>query len=419
MADRTIRALRFSLAPHRIALAMTAGKLRPEVQHGGTGSPLRLTEIPRPARPNGWVRIAPILSGICASDRKYLAVDGMELTLTAFFGFPRGGVVLGHEIVGRVLEAPRESELREGDRVVAEPLLGCADKGFASCASCRAGDDHLCAHLADTGTAARGHGFGFDARFGGGWGEELVAPADRVRRVPDTLDDKSASLAEPFAVAAHAVLRTPPPPRGRVMVIGPGAIGLAVTHSLRTLYPEVAITVASLGPATDANALSAGADELVHGSKRTLVEAVAETLDQQPRGNLASGPVIEDGFDVVYDAVGSSQTIDDALRCVRPGGTVALIGTAGKQSVDWSLVWHRELAVRGSGFYATEDVPSGAAVPAGRRRAFDVALDILGERRPSALVTHVFELDEPVEAIGTAAAGPAAGAVRVAFAPGG
>lgn len=419
MSRSTITALRFSLAPHRVALAMTAGRFRSDVLHGGSGSPLRITEIPRPERPAGWVRVAPTLAGICASDRKYLSIDGFGTTLTALYGFPRGGVVLGHEVVGRVVEADRDSGFSPGDRVVAEPTLGCTPKGFVACDRCRGGDDHLCAHFADKGTLAQGAGFGFDARFGGGWAEELVAPVERVHRVPDGLDDRSAVLAEPTAIAAHAVLRNLPRAGDRVLVIGPGAIGLSLVHALSLLAPDAAVTVAGIGHAADDLALRAGATDLLHGTRRELVEAAGGLLSTEVRGNAVSGPVLEHGFDVVFDAVAAPQTIDDSFRMARAGGTVVVVGTAARQKVDWSLVWHRELRVTGTVFYGVEDVPDGARVPPGRRRAFEVALEMLQELRPGHLVTHVFPLDEPVEALDTAAAGPGRGAVRVAFAPAG
>lgn len=412
-----IRALELRLSPHRVLAALTAGRLRDDVRHGGTLSPLRLVDLPRPERRPGWVRIAPRLSGICGSDRKYLDITGLGLPLTALYGFPRNGVVLGHEIVGTVLEADADAGVSVGDRVVAEPTLGCADKGFVPCRRCARGDDHLCARIAERGTLTRGHGFGFDARYGGGWAEELVAPAAHVRRVPDDLDDRAAVLTEPMAVAVHAVLREPPPPGARVVVIGPGPVGLCVTMALETLVPDVHVTVVGLDPGTDDLAVRAGAEEVVHGTRRDLVEAVGRLVDTPVRGSRVSGPLLEHGVDVVYDVVGSDQTIDDTFRMLRPGGELVLLATAGAQRVDWSYLWQRELRVRGAGYYADEDVPGRGPLAPGRRRAFDVALEVLGEHRPGHLVTHVFPLDEPVEALATSAAGPERRAVKVAFAP--
>jgi threonine dehydrogenase-like Zn-dependent dehydrogenase len=415
---RTIPALEFSLSPYRVALALTAGRLRPELLHGAPGSPLRHTEIPRPERPAGWVRIAPTLAGICASDRKMLTVTDLGRPLLAFYGLPRHGIVPGHEVVGTVVEADADAGVHEGDRVVAEPTLSCVHKGFVPCRRCTAGDDHRCIHQADPGsTGGPGFGFGFNARYGGGWAGELVAPADRVHRVPDGLDDRAAVLAEPTAVAVHAVLRSLPRPGDRVAVTGPGAIGLSVVHALSVLAPRAETTVIGLGGFADGLARAAGAAHLLHGGERQLVEAAGQQLGSTVRGGVLAGPILEDGFDTVFDTVGSRQTMDDAVRMLRPGGTLVLLGTTAEQPLDWTLVWHRELTVRGSGYYGTEDVPADAEIASGRRRAFEVALEILSERRPSELVTHVFPLDEPVPALQTSARGPGAAAVKVAFSP--
>jgi threonine dehydrogenase-like Zn-dependent dehydrogenase len=417
MRVRTVPALHLSSAPHRLLTTATVGRLRASQRQGGVGSALKLREVPAPQRPPGWVRVAPTLAGVCASDRKTLEL-GMGRALIAFYGLPREGIVLGHEVVGTVVETDRGAPVAVGDRVVPEPFLSCTHKGLAACTRCEAGHTHRCAHQPDAGAADRpGMGFGFHARYGGGWSTELVVPADRVHHVPTGIDDRAAVLAEPTAVAVHAVLRDAPRDGERALVIGPGTIGLALVHALRLLAPEVEITVVGLDPASDDNARRAGAHHVVHGSRHALIETLASHLDSPVRKAPLAGTVLEDGVDVVYDAVGSPQTIDDALRALRPGGRVVLLGMASRQPMDWTLAFHRELTVRGSAYYAVEEVPEGARVPAGRRRAMAVALELLAELRPGHLVTHVFELSEVADALRTAAAGPRAGAVKVAFAP--
>ena len=415
----TVPALHLTSAPHRLAVSATVGRLRGNQRNGGRASALRHRELPRPVRPAGWVRIAPLLAGICASDRKTLTFE-VGRPLTAFYGIPRQGVVLGHEVVGTVVEADRDAGVSIGDRVVPEPLLSCAHKGFPACVACVAGDTHRCGRQADGGSAEPGLGFGFHARFGGGWSTELVVPADRVHRVPDHLDDRAAVLTEPTAVAVHAVLRDAPRPGERAVVIGPGTIGLSVVHALTTLATDVEVVVIGRHDATDALARRAGASAVLHGRRRTLVEAVGDHLGTRVRGGRLSGPVLEHGVDVVYDCVGSEQTIDDALRVLRPGGRVVLVATSGTQAVDWTLVWHRELRVHGTGYYAEEDAPVGrSTIAGGRRRAVAIALDVLGEVDAGHLVTHVFPLEESIDALATAEAGPGVGAVKVAFAPSG
>ncbi len=413
--SRRIKALEVRLSPHRVAVATTAGRMRPEFQHGGTGSPLKLVDRKAPVRPKGWVRVEPTLSGVCASDRKMLTVTGMGTTLMALYGMPRR-FVPGHEVVGVVSEADRGAGVSVGDRVVVEPLMGCVEKGQPPCPRCQDGQDHLCQHFSDAGQDDSGFGMGWH-RLGGGWATELVAPRSRVYALPRALDDRSAVLTEPFAVAAHGVARNLPEKGARVLVIGPGAIGLAVVHSLAALAPDVEVTVAALDDRNDALAIRGGATHTLHGTKASLVDAAAEQLGTTVRGNRLSGPILEHGFDVVYDCVGLPQTIDDGFRMTRPHGRFVLLGTSTNAKVDWSLVWHRELTVTGTFAYGTEDVTDRAAIGAGRRRGFEVALDVLQHADAGHLVTHVFQLHEPVDALATSAAGPAAHAVKVAFAP--
>lgn len=416
MRRRTIRALEGDLlALHRVAWALVAGRFHPDVFRGGFGSPLRLVERPAPERPTGWVRIEPTLSGVCASDRKGLHITGLGTTITALFGVPRR-IVPGHEVVGVVTEADPGAGVAVGDRVVAEPTLSCEDKGLPPCDRCRAGDDEACERVAVAGRLTPGHGFGHGARYGGGWAQEVVAPARRVLPVPDGLDDTVAVLAEPMAVAVHAAARNLPRPGDRVLVIGPGTIGLCLVHALTALAPEAEVTVAGISRFSDDLARAAGATGLLHGTRRELVEAAASRLGSPVHGNRVSGPVLERGFDVVFDAVGSTQTIDDAARMTRPRGRLVLVAASVRQEVDWTLVWTRELTLSGTAYYGEEEVPADAEVPAGRRRATAVALDVLAERRPP-LVTHVFPLEDHVAALRTSDAGPGARAVKVAFDP--
>lgn len=407
----TMRALQLTPNPLRAAYAVAAQRWRPDAWAGGPGSPLRLEEVPRPALPGPtWARVRVDLGGICASDLKLLHITGMSPVLTAWAD-ARQPAILGHETVGTVVEAGGESGLREGDRVVAEPVLSCVDKGLAPCAACRQGDDQRCENRAEPGSlGCLGDGFGFNTRFGGGWSEELIVPGWRAVPVPADLPDEDAVLAEPLAIAVHAVSRNLPEKGARVLVVGPGTIGLSVLLALRALAPEAEITVAGLGHFADELATSLGAASLVHGTRTELLEDARRVVGGVLRKPLLGRPVLDrGGFDAVFDCVGSEQTLDDAMRLLRPGGRLVLVGTSGRQKMDWTLVWFRELTVSGTVFYATE--PDG-------RRAMATAVEILHDVRPGArMVTHRFPLEEHTRALLTAAKGPGAQAVKVVFTP--
>ena len=117
-------------------------------------------------------------------------------------------------------------------------------------------------------------------------------------------------------------------------------------------------------------------------------------------------------MDAVFDCVGHADTIDLALHLLRPGAMLVLVGAAGKQSVDWSLVWSRELTVQGT-------INSGPEPALGGRRTMEQVAEWLADPdyRVDGLVTHQYELDQWQQGLSTASAGPGAQAVKVTLRP--
>src|SRR2546421_3678529 len=138
------------------------------------GGVLRLEDVPEPRPPGpGWALIRPSLAGICGSDIKLLHVTGFSPVLSAYN--PSTRAVLGHEVVGVVDRvAPGTTSVREGDRVLVEPIVACRHKGLGDCARCQAGEYHLCENLCRAGDLCAGQGIGFSERLGGGWSDGLV-----------------------------------------------------------------------------------------------------------------------------------------------------------------------------------------------------------------------------------------------------
>ena len=123
-------------------------------------------------------------------------------------------------------------------------------------------------------------------------------------------------------------------------------------------------------------------------------------------------PILEQGVDAVFDCVGYPDTIDLALHILRPGGMLVLVGAAGKQSVDWSLVWSRELTVQGT-------INSGPEPALGGRRTMEQVAEWLADPAylVDGLVTHTYSLDEWQQGLTTASAGPKDQAVKVTLRP--
>jgi threonine dehydrogenase-like Zn-dependent dehydrogenase len=130
------------------------------------------------------------------------------------------------------------------------------------------------------------------------------------------------------------------------------------------------------------------------------------------RPRLTRTPVLQQGVDVVFDCVALPQSLDLGLHLLRPTGMLVLVGGAGRQRVDWSLVWNRQLTVQGT-------VNSGPEPELGGRTTMAQVVDWLAE--PSfaidGLLTHVVGLDDWRTALRIASAGPRAGAVKVALRP--
>ena len=362
-----------------------------------------------PAAP-GWVRLRPELAGICGSDVG-IAHAKSSFVLTAFFRAERQA--LGHEIVAVVDETgPGVSGIRPGDRVLVNPVFSCLQRGFEPmCRACREGFPGVCERFDEPGvTGCAAPSIGFDARVGGGWSQFVIAHESQLYPA-GAIPSHRAVLAEPASIALHAVLRWQR--RGdRVVVIGPGTIGLLVTAALRMLYPDLAITVLTPDDFGAARAMEAGATRTLRSGAMAVEEIAASDGGRVLRPRMTPVPILEQGVDAVFDCVATAATIDLGLHLLRSSGFFVLVGGAGKQPVDWSLVWSRRLTLAGTYNFGPE------AALDGRHTMAQVAQWLADDRyRVDGLLTHTFGLSKVGHALGTASAGPRAGCVKAAFRP--
>lgn len=401
-----MRAVLADLSTPRYVWTAAAGKVKHDAGWG-PGGLMRLTDVQAPALPGtGWLRIAPELSGICGSDVG-LAHAKNSFVMSAFYAEARA--VPGHEVVGVVVEGA--GRFAEGDRVVLDPILSCVHRGFSPCRTCREGRPYACERFDEGGAiGCKAPGQGFSESVGGGWAETLVAHESQCFGIGD-VPSVRAVLAEPASIGLHAALqwrRT----GDRVVVIGPGTIGLLVTAALRMVHPDLDIAVVSPGEFGASRALAAGASRILPPGAGA-VEALADADGGRVvRPRMTPLPILERGVDAVFDCVGAPSTIDLALHLLRPGGMCVLVGAAGKQTVDWSLVWSRELTVQGS-------INSGPEPSLGGRRTMDQVAEWLGDPGylVDGLVTHVFDLEQFGDGLRVASAGPGMGAVKVTLRP--
>ena len=329
---------------------MRAGSRRIKSLETSRFSPLQLEDAPDPVLPTPqWVRLRPLLSGICGSDLGTLSSENSPY----FSPITSPPFVMGHEIVGEIVED--NSGFQTGERVVLEPALGCAARGIdPPCPYCASGRHALCLNVA-RGDISPGIQTGFCRDTGGGWSRgTLVAHPSQLHRVPDAVSDEAAVAIEPLACAVHAVLGAAPDPGDTTLVIGAGSVGLLTVAALRHLTDAGRIICVAKHERQRNEALRLGATEVVH-PKETYTK-LPEMLGTTPYKPELGKPVVMGGAGKVFECVGAPGTIEDALRLARPGGEVTLVGMPGaKSTLDLTALWYKEVRLTGSYAYSIEE----------------------------------------------------------------
>jgi (R,R)-butanediol dehydrogenase/meso-butanediol dehydrogenase/diacetyl reductase len=285
---------------------------------------VRYEQVPDPPVPGpGEIKVEVAFCGICGSDvHEYLA--GPRQIPAA--PHPLTGrcppVVLGHEVAGWVADAGPGARLPIGTPVALNALEPCG-----RCRQCQAGAAERCEILGHIGISADG-----------GLADFATVPGDMAVPLPAGLPLDVAALAEPFAVAGHAVAQAGQPLGRRCLVLGAGTIGLATALLLRQAGNQV-----SVGD-IDSRRLAAAAE----------------------LGLPAAGPD-EVAADFVFECAGTATAPGEALRRAAPGGLVVLTGLPVSLSqVDARDLVLRELRVAGSvGHLVDPDLTSAVRYLAG------------------------------------------------------
>jgi L-iditol 2-dehydrogenase len=240
---------------------------------------LRLHDEADPAAARGESLLRVTAVGLCGSDRHWFEDGGIG---DAALGRP---LVLGHEIVGVLEDASRR-----GERVALDPADPCRH-----CEICLRGLGHLCPNL-----RFAGHG---DAD--GGLRERMSWPTHLLHRLPETIRDAEATLLEPLGIAIHALDLGGARPGMSAGVYGCGPIGLLLVRLLRAV---------GCGPII-------ATDPLAH-----RVEAARAGGATHASSPLDPGAEERIEVDVAFEVAGEDASLADAVRDVRPGGRVVLVG---------------------------------------------------------------------------------------------
>ncbi|MFK0115244.1 L-idonate 5-dehydrogenase [Streptomyces sp. NPDC090994] len=343
--------------------AATEGRTMRAVVVHGPGD-VRVDARPRPVPGAGQVLLALEWGGICGSDIAYWKKGASG---TAALAHP---LVLGHEVAGRIAAlGPGVTGLAEGLPVTVHPARLVGDGVLPDRI---AGRTNLYPHVRYFGSAA------FTPHTDGGFSEYRVVDADQVRPLPDGVDTEQGALAEPLAVALHAVGRVPDL-RGRtVLVNGAGPIGSLVVAAAR----------------------HRGADTVIAADLSADALAVARAMGAAETRDLSRGEVLPEDVEVVFEASGAPAALGAVLRATARGGTLVQVGNLPGTAVSAVLgdLVTREITWTGSYRFVEEIDDALLAL----RDGVDV--------RP--LITHRFPLDRAEEAL-SAAADPGSGSSKV------
>ena len=367
-------------------------------------APFQVQNLPRQPLPAGnWVRVRNVLAGISGSDLDLIFVDrDFSLAPLAFSGHGRS--YPGHEVVGEVIEVGDEvSSVRVGERVVLKNGPNCVTAGLSPlCRSCAVGNYILC---------ERGNLPG-PQPFGGGWSEEMLLHEQQLFRVPTAITDIQAVLLEPSAIAVHAVLRHLPLAGSRVLIIGAGTIGLLMLQVLRTLAPDVEVSVLARHAFQVEQAARLGAQIIYpQDSYKEVQRITGGQLYRGPFGNH----MLLGGYDAIYDTVASKRTLHDSLRWTRAGGTIVMVGlNQHRMLIDLTPIWYQEINLLGSMGPGIETWPLDTTEQAS---TFEVAAALIQQQRihPEKLLTHSFALSDYRNALLTATHKAQNRAIKVVF----
>ena len=249
-------------------------------------SSMELVDVPVPGEPGpGEVVLRPEVVGVCGSDVHLFHGDlGDDV-------FPR---IQGHEI-SAVVDAvgPGADNVRVGDRVAVWPVLACGE-----CYPCSIGRENVCANIAIIG-----------AHVDGALQERLRVPASQVFAVGDMAPAVTAFV-EPTSIGVRTVVRARVSAGERVVVLGAGPIGQAVSLAARDL--GAAVLMADVVPERLEHARAMGAEEVVCGDAAAVADQVRDWAG-------ADGPA------VLIETTGVPAVVRSAFDVVAPAGRLVLV----------------------------------------------------------------------------------------------
>jgi len=261
---------------------------------------IELEEVPTPKPSVNDVLVKVEACGVCGSDIAYYQRGRADVPPP---------IILGHEFSGTIVElgetAKKLGLFKEGDRIVAEPVMACG-----SCRSCKQGHPNMCEKPTVLGVTVNG-----------GMAEYCVVRYDYLHKIPDGVSFEEAAFTEPLACALHGVKKLKISSGLSAAVIGPGPIGLMVVQYLKKSGLSPVILIGTRDYRLEAG-LRLGADYAINvkdRDSRYYAESPVERVRELTDGS---------GVDRVFVATGSVSGNQLAVEITGPRSVVVFFGGA-------------------------------------------------------------------------------------------
>ena len=262
------------------------------------------------------VEISVAMGGICGTDLHYYKHGGFgQIKL-------KEPMVLGHEVSGHISKlGSKVTDLTIGQLVSVSPSRPCNN-----CEFCLEGSQNHCLNMKFYGSAMP------FPHIQGAFRETLIA--EDYQCIPaDGLSAGEAAMAEPLAVCLHAINQAGNIFGKKVLITGSGPIGtLCVLSARRAGAEEIVVTDISDNALSFSNAV--GADKIINTMKNY------DELEQFQTG--------KGSFDVAIECSGSASGINDAIKSLKPKGTLVQLGLGGDILMPLVAVTTKELNIKGS-----------------------------------------------------------------------
>jgi L-iditol 2-dehydrogenase len=306
------------------------------------GKDIRIKDVPLPKIKDDEVLVKVKAVSICGSDvHAYLGVSKRRIP----------PLVMGHECSGEIVKIGKAvKNLKEGERVVVEPILSCG-----TCRLCRSGRGNICENLKLVGL-----------HVSGAFSEYVSIPAKKCHKLPNSVSFEEASLVEPLAVAVHAVRLASLEKDEDIGIIGSGAIGLMTLQVAKNRGARKIVVLDTLDYRL-AFAKKLGATMTINVKKENPLKKISK----------------DGGVDMVFEAVGHQETVRQGLAMVKKGGKVIIIGMLeATMQLPMLDITVKEIDLQGSYGYTSDD--------------FQQALNLIakGKVNVKPLITHVLPLHD-------------------------